>query len=278
MDLRSLLVFLDDTPACATRTRLAIRLARAQGCHLVGLAPTGASDVQPGPHGGAPSATCSALALDMLRDDAERAAQRFRDACQTAGIGSHDTVIDEADEATSIVRHAHTCDLVLLTQARSGHPPEQDLVERVALCSARPTLIVPATCRFEHVGNRVLVAWDNGREAARALADALPLLRHSNRVDVVRWRKDRADDDTAVRSQLDTLHRWLRMQGVAACHVYLESAHGPLAETMMRRAAQIDADLIVMGAYGHPRWMQRVMGGATRGMLVDMTTPVLMSH
>jgi nucleotide-binding universal stress UspA family protein len=213
----------------------------------------------------------------VLRDEAESATQRFRDECHAAGVRSHEAVIDEADKALSVVRHAHRSDLVLLTQARSEHQVERDLVEEVVLYSARPTLIVPNTGRFEHVGNRVLVAWDDSCEAARALSDALPILCHSSRVELVRWREGGAKDNTALQARLDALYRWLQCHGVAG-HVYLESPHGPLADAMLSRAGQIDADLIVMGAYSHPRWAQRMMGGATRGMLAAMTTPVLMSH
>jgi len=118
MHYRSLLVLLGNSIACAERTQLAMRLACERDCHLVGLAPTGLIDVPSGSEAAAPLANYAAMAWDVLRDEAERATQRFRDECHVAGVKSHEGVIDEADKASSVVRHAHCSDLVVLTQAR----------------------------------------------------------------------------------------------------------------------------------------------------------------
>lgn len=279
--MNSLLVLLDNGTSCAARTHLAMRLARERDDHLVGLAPTGLIDIPASSEAAMPFGAYAALAWDALRDQAEEAAQRFRDACATAGVSSFEVVLDEADTVQSILRHAHCSDLLVLSQARASPPGrrrEQDNVEQVILHSARPTLVVPHTGQFEHVGHQVLVAWDDSREASRALSDALPVLRTSKRVDVVRWREsDKGDDDKTMRARLDAVHRWLLVHRVP-CHIYIESSHGRLAESMLARASEIDADLIVMGAYGHSRWTERVLGGATRDMLDTMTVPVLMSH
>jgi nucleotide-binding universal stress UspA family protein len=280
MNYRSLLVLLDHSPACPERTRLAMRLASERDCHLVGLAPTGLIDIRTGAHPAGPLAEYAALAWDALRDQAEAATQRFHDDCQLAGVKSFETVIDEADAPRSLVRHAHCADLVVLTQASadpSTAPAEQALIERVVLDSARPTLVLPRARRFEHVGRRVLVAWDDSREAARAVSDALPILAHAGRVELVAWREDGIPDDKTLHASLDAAHHWLRRHGVSS-HVYVETPHGQLADAMLARAGQIGADLIVMGAYGHARWAERVLGGATRGMLSSTTVPVLMSH
>jgi len=280
MNYRSLLVFLDNSPSCAARTQLAMQLARARDCHLVGLAPTGLIDIPPATEAATSLANYAALAWDVLRDQAERATQRFHDECQVAGVKSFEAVIDEADKAASLVRHAHCNDLVVLTQARpeaADHRREQELVEQVLLHSARPTLVIPHAGRFEHVGTKALVAWDDSREAARALSDALPILRHSSRVELVLWRESGASDDKTLRARLDAVHGWLKWHGVPS-HVYIATADGHLTKAMLSRAAEMGADLIVMGAYGHARWAERVLGGATRGMLASMTVPVLMSH
>lgn len=275
MDQLSLLLVLDNGAACAARTQLALRLARDWNCHLVGLAPTGLPEAAES-SAAAPPAEGPTMA-SHLHAAAERARQRFIDQCREAGIQSCSSLVDAADKVSSVVCHAHSSDLVLLTQARTEHSAGHDLVEQVVLHSARPTLVVPHTGRFEHVGQRVLVAWDDTREATRALTDALPLLRRSSRVEVVSWRETESVDDTLLRARLDAMYRWLQSHAVAA-HVYLESPHGQLADAMCLRAAQIGADLIVMGAYGHARWVQRMLGGTTRAMLAAMTIPVLMSH
>lgn len=281
MTYRSVLVLLDHSVQCTARTQVALRLAREHDCHLVGLAPTGLIAIPRSAESASALADYAALAWDVLRDQAEFATDRFREQCHAAGIKSVEVVIDEADKAPSIVRHAHCSDLVVLSQAHPDaldHPAQRALVERVVLDSARPTLLVPHAGAVAQPGTRVLVAWDDSREAARALADALPILAHASRVELVRWREDHADgDDTLLRARLDAVYHWLERQGVASrCH--LATCHDGIAQTMLARAAEMDADLIVMGAYGHPRWAERMLGGATRGMLGAMSVPVLMSH
>ena len=280
MSYRSLLVFLDQDPLCAARTRVAIRLARDHDCHLVGVAPTGVVNVLATPDGAGTLVEFAVMARDALREEAEGATLRFSDACRAAGLKSVEAVVDEADKARSLVRHAHCSDLTILTQAdpaAPGHRQSQDLTEQVVLNSARPTLIIPYAGRFETLGSNVMVAWDESREVVRALSDALPLLRRAKRVQVVSWNERGAGDDRALRTRLDALRRWLMWQGVSA-DVRVETTDIDISNAMLSHAADLNTDLIVMGAYGHTRWVERVLGGATRGLLASMTVPVLMAH
>ena len=282
MTYRSLLVLLDRNPACEARMRAAIGLAGKFCCHLVGLAPTGLVDVPMPIETTAGLAEFAADARDVLRGEAEQAAGRFRDECREARIESFEAVVDESDQALSLLRHAHCSDLAVLTQADPGardHRAAQALVEQVVLASARPTLVLPYAGGFDAPGSCVLVAWDDSREASRALSDALPLLRLAGRVHVERWNEgsDDDDDDKAPRRRLDALHGWLARQGVSA-ELRVEPADSRVAEAMLSRASDLGADLIVMGAYGHARWAERVLGGATHRLLASMTVPLLMSH
>ena len=283
MTYRSLLLLLEPGAQCATRTQVALRLAKRLDCHLVGLAPTGLVDMPATAVAAASLADFAALAWDALREQAQQTAQEFRDACRAAGLKSFEAVVDEADKALSLVHHAHCSDLTVLTQADPGAPDHrvvQDLVEQVVLYSARPTLILPYAGRFATLGTNAMVAWDDSREAARALSDALPLLRMAERVQVISWNEPGAigpDDTTELRPRLDALRQWLLWQGVTA-EVAVETSTIAIGEAMLSRAADLGADLIVMGAYGHARWTERMLGGATRGLLKAMTVPVLMSH
>ena len=278
---RSLLVLLDQDHLCATRVQVAMGLARDLDCHLVGLAPTGRVDM-PMTLGSAAASLdeFAALAWDTLRDQAEQAAARFAELCRAAGLKSFEAVIDESEAAPSLVHHAHCSDLSLLTQAdpdSAEHRGVQACVEQVVLNSARPTLILPYAGRLDAIGSRAMVAWDDSREAARAVKDALPLLRRARQVEVLAWNEAGAGHDKSLRPRLDALQRWLLWQGVV-CEVRVETTQIDIADAMLSRAADMSADLIVMGAYGHARWSERVLGGATRGMLASMTAPVLMSH
>jgi nucleotide-binding universal stress UspA family protein len=280
MTYRSVLVFLDPGPPCAARTRVAIDLAKRLGCHLAGVVPTGLIDLPMSADAAAAIGEFSALAWDALRDQAERVADQFREDCHIAGLKSHEAVIDEADKARSLVRHAHCSDLTVLSQADPSaldFRVAQDLVEQVVLNSARPTLILPHAGHTGSIGSNAMVAWDDSREAARAVSDALPLLRLARQVEVVSWNEGGAVADKSLRPRLDALRQWLMWQGVSA-ELRNETPSVDIASAMRSRATDLGADLIVMGAYGHARWAERVLGGATRGLLDTMTVPVLMSH
>jgi nucleotide-binding universal stress UspA family protein len=280
MTFKSLLVLLDDELPCIARTQVAIRLARQFDCHLVGLAPTGLLNLPTVPGSAAALSEFAATAWDALRDQAERVADRFRNDCRAAGLASYEAVLDEADRARSLIRHAHCNDLTLLTQAdpdAPGYRAASELVETVVLHSARPTLILPHSGRFEQLGTRALVAWDDSREAARAVADALPLLRAATDVRLATWPEPDAAERHLLQSRLEAARSWLGRHGIDA-QVQIEPAGSPVADALLACAIASRSDLIVMGAYGHARWAERLLGGATRGLLRSMAVPVLMSH
>jgi nucleotide-binding universal stress UspA family protein len=136
-------------------------------------------------------------------------------------------------------------------------------------------LIVPAVGRFERVGRRVLVAWNASREAARALGDALPLLVDAQAVTVL------SIGSTAT---IDNEHRGadvtrrLARHGITATAAASIAKDADVGDVLLSRAADHGADLIVMGAYGHSRTREWLLGGAARHLLRHMTVPVLMAH
>ena len=145
------------------------------------------------------------------------------------------------------------------------------------LYSPRPTLLLPHAGRFDGHCDTVMVAWDDSREAARAVSDALPMLRRASRVHVVTWKENGIYQGTPRPAQLDSVGVWLERHGVHA-ELHNETTSDRIADAMLSLASDVGADLIVMGAYGHARWAERIVGGATRGLLGAMTVPVLMSH
>jgi len=280
MTYRSLLLMLDASPLCRGRTEAAVQMARHMDCHLVGIAPTGLIELPATLNATASFAELSSMGWDALRVRARHATELFVETCRAAGLRSFEAVVDEFDVADSLVRHAHCSDLCVVSQADPDDPAHrwaQQVVERVVLDSARPTLILPYAGRYPSIGRRVLVALDNSRESTRAVSDALPLLRRATQVDVVLWDEQNAPDLGTQRQDLSALQKWLMWQGVSA-EIHTESSDIDVAEAMLSRASDAGADLIVMGAYGHSRLTERVLGGATRGLLKSMTVPVLMSH
>jgi nucleotide-binding universal stress UspA family protein len=175
----------------------------------------------------------------------------------------------------SIAGLACAADLVII-----GQPdPDRLLVELTApediiLSCGRPVLVVPYNGAFEHVGDRVLVAWNGSREATQAVHDALPLMAMAKGITVLR-----VDAETEEDKELSAeLVRHLMRHGLPAEAALTKRHNLALFDLVMTRAIGADSDLIVMGAYGHSRWRQMILGGMTRDMLNKMSLPVLMAH
>jgi len=280
MSYRSLLVHLDLDATCPDRIQVAVRLARDMECHLVGMAPVGALELPASPVAATALSAYATVAADTLRQEAELSVENFRRACQAGGVRSFEAFMVPSDRSDALLRQAHCSDLVLMTQADSrapGYGRARNLVEEIVLYSARPTLLLPYAGRIDTLGAEVLIAWDDSREAARAVRDALPLLRSARRVQAISWMKPSTGNELALRSRLEVLQAWLKRHDVEA-GVRVDGTELPIAQTLLSRAADLGSDLIVMGAYGHSRWAERLLGGATSGLLASMTVPVLMSH
>jgi nucleotide-binding universal stress UspA family protein len=122
----------------------------------------------------------------------------------------------------------------------------------------------------------VLVAWDGGREAARAVRDALPLLAAAQRVTVFTAFESDKREDALTQSQ-KRLGAWLAAHAIHA-QFKRGGAGRDAAERLLSQVSDAGADLVVMGGYAHPRAREYVLGSATRTMLESMTVPVIMSH
>ncbi|RQP21732.1 universal stress protein [Piscinibacter terrae] len=276
---RSILVLLDASAESAKRTQAAIRLAREHGSRLAGLSPTGLADLPDLRTSNRELAARAARAWDALKDRAESAAQSFRDACSAAGLGDVQVVIEEADTAASVLRHARFADLVLVGEARpdaAAGRERGEAIEQVVLHNPRPTLLWPDSAPADSMARRILLAWDDSREATRAASDALPFLQRAEHVHAL-WADEGDLDAGKARERLDGLYHWLHAHGVR-CVVHVAQVKDGISATLRTRATEIGADLVVMGAWGRPRWAERVMGGATHGMLRTLDLPVLMSH
>jgi nucleotide-binding universal stress UspA family protein len=285
MNIGTILVHLDHTERCAARVELAARLGRAHGSHLVGLVPTGLLD------GTAPmdadpmrSTEFIAAAADGLRLRAEATAHVFRDLVRGPGSLSYDVRLVDGEPVNAIVHHGHASDLLIVGQvdhAKVDHDKTADMVardlpEQVVLHSGRPVLIVPCAGHFQEVGKKVLVAWDGTREAAMALRDALPLFSESAQVTLVSLRKE-GDAEAAAKLCIPETIAWLWRHGVEAKAEQYMTTIG-FADTLLSCASSMNIDLMVMGAYGHTRLRELVLGGVTREILARMNMPVLMAH
>ena len=281
MTYPSILVPLDHQPECIARTRAVLALARTMGSHVTGVAPTEVLDLRANLRLASTSAALPLLGRDVLLEDATRAALAFDVACEIAGVAARKAVVEDADMSTALNRRGRVSDLLVLTQsdprANDGQAFGNPQIETTILASARPVIVLPYANAVDTLGTRVLVAWDDSHAAARAIADALPLLRRAKSVQVMLFNRDAPEDEGGLSSDLSSVAEWLARHGVAAS-TQVETSPIKVGEALLSRASDLGADLIVMGAFGHARWRERVLGGTTRDLLGTMTVPVLMSH
>ncbi len=284
MALKDILVTLAGVTATEAGIGFSAELARGHGAHLTGLFVIEPLDLSayfaPG---------SGFMAVDVIQEIEEKHRQTaraasskveatFRAACSRAGI-SHEWRAAEGDPAEVGVLHAHYADLVITGQIDPGNPPPGGwarLPEQLALASGRPVLIVPYAGRFDGVGRRVLLAWSRTRESARALNDALPVLERAGHVTVLSINPRRGEEANDLPGADIALH--LARHGVKAEAASTVADDIDVGNTLLSRAADLGADLIVMGCYGHSRMRELILGGATREVLRHMTVPVLMSH
>ena len=281
MTYPSILVPLDNQPECVARTQAALALARSMGSFVTGVAPIEVMDLRTSLRASASVASLPILGRDILLEDATRAALAFDVACEIAGVTARKALVEEGTMSQALNRRGRVNDLLILTQsdphADDGQAFKNPDIETTILASARPVIVLPYANAARTLGQRVLVAWDDSHAAARAVADALPLLRRAGSVQVMSFNGNDLSDEDGRSNDLASVAEWLARHGVTA-RTQVEPTRIPVAETLLSRAADQGADLIVMGAFGHARWRERLMGGTTRSLMSTMTVPVLMSH
>ncbi len=218
---------------------------------------------------------------DMEADD-QACRRAVRIACErikvAAGLAGHTCDVnlsefEDRDFASEFAQQARVQDLVVLDLQRQPLTLERGLIEDLLLRGGRPLLLVPAH-RDSCVLDRVLVAWDASGPAARAVADAMPLLQRAGEVEILSI--PRVDDEATAAPGTD-LAEWLAAHGIRVT-LRQQQAGGTAGETVLSRAAESGADLIVMGGYHHTRLREFIIGGATNTVLAGATTPVLLSH
>lgn len=273
--MKSLLVHIDGHDRCGARMLLARGLARQQEAHLVAL-----FAIMPPMLQAAYPLQAEEIPLELL----DRLHRTVRDKavriCE-ASSGIAPAVWAETglwdDPVEALTGQAAYADLLVLGQHdpdASGQGVPADFATQVLVESGRPGIVVPYAGHFPSVGERVLVAWKRSPQSARALSASLPLLRRAAQVTVVEWD---AEPPSCRGAALD-IESYLRLQGVPAAIERGAGGEEDVGERLLSKAADVAADLLVMGCYGHSRAREFVLGGATRTVMRSMTIPVLFCH
>lgn len=190
---------------------------------------------------------------------------------------SADTMTDSILNA--LVEQGNTADLIVMSQTEGDNSDSRfrHLPEHVLMACGRPLLVVPVGSEVDTVAERVLVAWDGRRESTRALFGALPLLRRAAEVRLHRINQPHQDRHH-LSGITEELANTLARHGVSLEIVHSDARSGEIADELMGFAQDMDADLMVMGCYGHSPLREFVLGGTTRRVLSQTPIPVLMSN
>lgn len=276
-EFKQLLVHLDASDPAAGRLRAARGIAAQAGGAVAAL------------YAASPAYVDLAYATDMApaivdglaEIDAERIARAkagFDAELRTAGPVATWAEASDVPIIDVFARQALHADLLVLGQVDPKAPPAgvpNDFAQAVVMASGKPALIIPHIGWDRPIGDVAAIAWKESRESARAVAASLPLLRRARQVHVLTWGEPA---ESRVRGEGLDLNRFLRLHGIEAQW----HAGGPepqaIGELLLSRAFDLDADLMVMGCYGHSRARELVLGGASRTVLGSMTLPILMAH
>jgi nucleotide-binding universal stress UspA family protein len=270
--LKDVLVHIDNTSAGALRLVYALELASRHGALVTGV------------HVTPPADPPTVFKPSMVEGVSDELAQRHMTAAIKAMTHFHQVIALrgaktrwlalEGDMISQLCEAARFTDLVVLGQYEHQGPAERhplSVAEGVVLKSGRPVLVVPADVKSAHL-RHALIAWDGSREAVRAFHDALPLLqRASTLVEIVTFGDDPPPN-------LEPLTEHLAHHNIEVDRSIHARAEGETGAALAKRIRSGHFDLLVMGAYGQPAWLEFLFGGTTASALQQSSAPVLLSH
>ena len=254
----------------------AVSVAKTFGAHVTGIAFVYEPVIPDTVMGGIPTDL-----IEIQREENTKAAKaavdRFEAAAKTNDVSAAARMLDAslAGAATTFGQIARRFDTSVVGQASPERGAAEELMIEGALFeSGRPLIVVPYIQKQGLKLDRVILSWDGGRMAARAIADAMPLLARAKAVDlVIVTERGKNEEITGV-----TMSEHLARHGVAAAVKRIAKGDIAVQDAILDYVADSGADLIVMGGYGHSRLREFILGGVTRSILKSMTVPVLMSH
>ncbi len=274
-DYKVILVKLDQGRRNDERLEIARRLGAVFGARTVGLF---AVSAQPRSTYADVRDLVDAAAARWFNEGAAAAEKAFKDKMRGAGDVEFRMTFEDALDATRL--QGRYADLIVVGQQDKKDDDsglQSSFADELVLSAGKAVLFVPYAGHFETLGERALIAWDGSREAARAVSDALPLLLRAKKVDVATF-DPRVGTAVPGGGPGAAIAAFLKSHGVNAGVSVQHGAADNIGDRLLSLAADLSSDLLVMGAYGHSRTRELILGGVTRRMLDSMTLPVLMAH
>lgn len=280
MTYQTVVVHCDADRRANVRLDLATEIASQSNAHLVGLYARQPMRL--------PGYVLAELGDDLIEQHrtasstrAETVHAAFEEHARRAGLSRAEWRSSDGDLLDIITLNARYADLVVVGQ----HDPDDQsstipahFPELAAIQVGRPVLVVPYAGRFDMRIKRVVIAWNGSRESTRAVTDALPFLRAAEKVIVLVINPKTTGPNGHGEVPGADLALWLSRHDVKAEATVDPGVTIDTGSYLLSRTADLEADMIVMGAYGHARMRELVFGGVTRTIMKEMTVPVLLSH
>lgn len=280
MTYKTILVHVDQSRHAEKRFKIAAELALAENAHLIGAAMTGISRFVYQPDGKLDLAdSVVATQVEALTGKAKEALSQFKEFLKKMPALSYEARLVNDEPEGGLALQARYADLVVVGQTDADESSPgilSDLPEYVMLNCARPVLIVPNKEKIESFGVKVLLAWDGSLEATRAFTNAIPLLQRAEKVTVGILNPSAAPGIHGEEPGAD-IGLYLARHGIKIDVANVQTKFD-IASALLLLSQDLGSDLIVMGGYGHTRFREVLLGGATLSMLRKMTVPVLISH
>jgi nucleotide-binding universal stress UspA family protein len=255
----------------------AVSVAQAFDAHVVGVAFIYEPVIPGSLLGGIPTDL-----IEVQREEnakaAKTAVELFEAAAKTAGVSAETRLLDAsmAGAADLFGRIARRFDIAVVGQVQPEQGASEELlIEGALFGSGRPVIIVPHIQKQPVKLDGILVCWDGSRPAARAIGDAMPLLTRATSIEilVVTGERDKSGEITGT-----NMKRHLARHGIDVEIKRIAAGNADVQSAILAHATDSGADFMVMGAYGHSRLREFILGGVTRSILRSMPVPVLMSH
>lgn len=186
-----------------------------------------------------------------------------------------DLAIERAVDDDKIVAHAQLADLTILGRATAHDRARQAMIEDVLFKSGRPVLLVPDRPIRQRSWDTIVIGWNAKAEAVHAVAGAMPLLKRAKRVVIATVDAKKVEGVSAPGQDLAA---YLLCHAIEAEVHNLDGLGRTEARALLNEAIAVDADMLVLGAYGHSRARELLFGGVTRELLAASSIPLLMAH
>jgi len=279
VDFKNILLHLDHSSGCQNRLKTAFALARKYEALITGLFVV--------PDYVVPSYVEAQISVDLMTDVTEKAMARARETlsgyekmASEAGVQMEAHVLE--GQVIPILReHTKYSDILLLGQDNPDDPDNASygLADALLFEGACACMVVPHSGKLAPPGRRVLLTWNASRESARALREAMPILAAAEEIVVLSSEPDDADVEIARgHPHADELARFLESHGIASVSSGIADLDISTSDAILGQAAEMNADLIVMGAYGHARLREIILGGVTRDLLKGSPIPLFLAH